>query len=133
MRVFAEEFGKAAGEVVGKALEAVGEGRPAEIATLLDGPWGVAPEFARLADRTLNVAVGGYEGPHTWQYPARLLTYFAVESDIHQGSTRAYVVHPQPAEHRAKTAPRAARPQSTGRRFVWPSTAASHSPGTARS
>jgi hypothetical protein len=69
----------------------------------------VALTLAKLADRTLEVAVGGYEGPETWEYPARRLTYFACEADVHQGLTRAFVVHPRPPAQRAKSAPRKER------------------------
>jgi hypothetical protein len=58
--------------------------------------------------------------PHNWQFPARLLTYSAVEFDIHRPSTRAYVIHPQPAECRAQEAraPSGERARRRGRGSV---------------
>jgi xanthine dehydrogenase accessory factor len=56
VRIFVEELGEEAGEIVDGVLEAVQEGRPAAVATLLDGP--SAGSRMALADEAIIGTLG---------------------------------------------------------------------------
>jgi hypothetical protein len=64
-----------------------------------------ARECARRADGVL-VACQAYPGeyPENWVYPGRSRILFAAERDAHEGSLRAYGVHPLPPDVRASSA-----------------------------